>query len=249
MRRISKRAGSIAFVAALLLAGVAVAAQTATYKLSHPVAGKGTRVTLDVKGDDPAASGQVPRSIAIKGPRGMKVDPVAVAKLCSKADANADTCPAKSRIGGGSAVIYASGPGIGSGNHTATGDIFLTKPLKKGDVAGSELRFSYAGFTVHTVGRVFKISSGPYGVETLFDKLDSAAQVPPPYVVQLKSVHLTFGAHRKVKVKKNGKTKHVRHDLIRTPSKCSGTWPWAITVSYPSGHQNPITGSVGCTSH
>lgn len=220
-------------------------------KITNPVAGQATHVAIDVKGDDPAASGQIPRSIAVKAARGYRIDPLAVAELCTTADAESDSCSGKSRIGGGNAVINISGPFLPGKDYTATADLFLTKPRQRGDIAGLELRYSYDQFRVHAVGRVFRIAAGPLGVETLFDNLDSAAsQVPPGYTVTLKSVHLAFGAHHTIKKKrKHKKPKKVQHYLVHNPTRCGGSWPYEIVVSYRSGRRNVIDGSATCRLH
>jgi hypothetical protein len=244
--------GALAALVALGLgASVAFAVQTANVTLSKPVAGKATHITIDIKGEDPAAGGQVPRSIAVKAVRGLKVDSAAVAKLCSRSDAQSDNCPSESRIGGGNAVIYASGPFISPKDYTATADLFLAKPAQTGDIAGVVARFSLGGFSVHVIGRIIRIPSGPLGVETLFDKLDSQAKPPAGYTAKFKSLHLTFGAGRSVKKKSKKHKKHrkkVRHDLIRNPSTCGGSWPWEVLVRYPNAYQKVIDGSVACKS-
>jgi hypothetical protein len=247
--RIIRTAG-VALAVLALSAAVALAAATAKFSLTNPVAGQATKIVLDVKGDT-AATNKVPHSIALKAARGIKVDPVAVAKLCTKAQADSNACPPESRIGGGNAAIEASGPGLplGGGQYTATADLYLAKPQQHGDIAGVVARFSYGGLSLSAIGRVFRLASGPFGVETLFNDLDKTG-VPAGYSVKLKSVHLTYGAHRTVKKKrKHKKPKKVTHYLIRNPSTCPGTWPWQVTVTYPSGSPTVINGSVTCRSH
>jgi hypothetical protein len=242
------RAAGLALALLALPAALALAATTAKFSLTNPRAGQASKVVFDVKSD--ATTTQLPRSIALKAARGLKVDPVAVAKECTKSEADSGGCPAASRIGGGNAVIEANGPGLPpNGEYTATADLYLARPQKKGDIAGVVARFTYKGLSVHAIGRIFKIPTGPFGVQTGFGGLDQSL-LPPGYSAKLKTVHLVYGAHRTVKKKrKNKKPKKVTHYLIRNPSACAGSWPWEIVVTYPSGPPTVIDGSVSCRSH
>src|SRR5918912_2116648 len=82
---------------ALIAVPAAAAGAIATLTVNPNQAGKPSAVTLNV---NPPRANQNPRALTVRVVRGAKFDPRARAVKCTRQQANANNCPAKSRIGG-----------------------------------------------------------------------------------------------------------------------------------------------------
>ena len=242
MRRLALLTG----LATLALAAVAVAAgPIATLTVNPNTAGKPTTATLTV---NPPRAGQNPRSITLRVARGVKVDPRSRAVKCTKPQANSNSCPAGSRIGGGKSnvTVTSNTNAFPPQKVHITTDLYLMPPLQQGDLAGSvaHFRVDETGQQGHAFGRVTKIPQGKYGIQTRFAKLDTALTPPAGTKGHLDHLSLTFGAKRTVQ--KNGKP--VTYHLIRNPPTCPGTWPYQVTIGYATGGDVVVNKSGPCKS-
>jgi hypothetical protein len=163
-----------------------------------------------------------------------------------QAAANSNSCPAGSRIRGGTAkATVTSNTGAFPPQHiTITTDLYLMAPLQQGDIAGVAARFTVnaTGQQGHAFGRVTKIPQGKYGIQTRFVKLDTSLTPPAGTKAHLDRINLTFGAKRTVQ--KNGKP--VTYHLITNPQTCPGTWPYQVTLGYPTGSDVVVNKSGPC---
>jgi hypothetical protein len=254
MKAIARRAALTAAVVSATLAVPAVADQGNSVSLSPAVAGKGSTATLDVT--PPHHAGDTnPQSVVVRVARGFKFDPVAVSARCDQSHAKANTCPAKSKIGGGTADITVStSAGLNAEKLTAAVDMFVAPPPQAGDVSGVVVHFKepQTGQQGSVTGRIVKEASGQFGLDSRFDGLDQSFKPPAGFKVRLDHLHVTFGASRTVKktVKKHGKkkTKKVRHNLVTNAPTCSGSWPYEVQINW-SDQPFSSPGSVACSAH
>jgi hypothetical protein len=231
-----RRALLIALIASFALAAAALAAGSAKLTVSPNTAGAGSVATIDAV---PPNGSKNPRSVALKVVKGVKYDGRAAAKRCSDAQAKQNSCPAGSRIGGGTINVTAN-PG---GPVTVDVGLFLAPKRKAGDLAGivGIATVRATGQKGHALGRLFRINEGKLGLETLFGGLDKAVKPPPNIKVHVDHLRLHFGKHRQV----NGK----RVDLITNPSTCPDKgWPYAASVTYPDGTGKTFRHTVACVS-
>lgn len=241
-----RRTASLAVAAALTLGGVAAAAsQDATLSVSPNKAGKGTTATLDVH---PPKKGQDVSGLTVRAARGAKFDPRAVKVKCTAQQASSNSCPAKSRIGGGTVQATVSSAAFNSPVQVQV-DLYLAPPQHSGDKAGvvAHFKVSQTGQQGHVIGRVRTIASGLYGLETVFSGLDKALKPPAGFKAHTDSIHLSFGKHRTVTRRRNGKKRKVRINLLRNPKTCTGSWPYEVIIAYPSGAPVDVRSSGPCT--
>jgi hypothetical protein len=239
MRRLAL---SITAALALLLAVPALAKAPATLTVDPNVAGKGSKSTLDAYPPDPDRN---PRTVVLRVLKGVKIDTRAVAQKCTRQQANQESCPAKSRIGGGTAEAKVTIPGFPSSNVTIDVDLYLAKKEHDNDIAGVVLHAKepQSGEEGHAVGRIRKIDVGKFGVETRFEDLDKAVKPPPGVQAHVTHVHLTFGKSRKI-TKANGQV--VRVHLIRNPKSCDGDWEFQAILGYAGRGPVKHNGSTDC---
>jgi hypothetical protein len=243
VRRIALLAAVVSFA---LLAAAALAAPFATLTVNPSKAGKGSTATLDIK---PPKPNQNPRSITLRVVKGVKFDARAVAATCSPQQANANKCPAKSRIGGGTTdatVTSTSNPPLFPPTPaTVQVDLFLAPAPKPGDKAGvvAHFKVKQTGQEAHVTGRITPINAGNFGLKTSYDNLDTALKPPAGTKAHINHLHLTYGVHRTVQ--KNGK--NVTYNLITNPSSCNGKWPYDVTLGYRTSAAVVYAGSVACT--
>ena len=223
-------------------AAVALAAGSATLSVSPNTAGKGSTTTIVGTPPDPNRN---PDSLALRVVKGVKVDPRAVAAKCSKQQADSNNCPAKSRIGGGTANVTAK-VGAFTTHVTVNLDLYLAPPQKSGDIAGVVMHAKepQSGDEGHVTGRIHKIAIGRLGIETRFDNLDKAIKPPSGVKAHVDKVKLTFGKHRRIK--RHGK--RVKVFLIRNPKTCDKSWPYQILIGYPGSGDVSYSKSVTCKS-
>jgi hypothetical protein len=230
-----RRAVLIALVATLAFAAVALGAGSATLTVNPNKAGKGSVATIDAT---PPNGNKNPRSVALKVVKGAKFDGRAVPLRCSDAQAKQNSCPAGSRIGGGTIDATAT-PG---GPFTVNVALFLGHKRQSGDLAGvvGIATVNATGQKGHAFGRVLKIDQGKLGLETRFGGLDKALKPPANVKVHVDHLRLHFGKHRQL----NGK----RVDLTTNPKSCPAKgWPYAAVVTYPDGSGKTFRGSVACS--
>jgi hypothetical protein len=230
-----RRAVLTALVATLAFAAAALGAGSATLTVDPNEAGKGSVTTIDAT---PPNGSKNPSSVALKVVKGVKFDGRAAAKRCTDAQAKQNSCPAGSRIGGGTIDVTAT-PG---GPVTVNVGLFLGPKRQSGDLAGlvGIATVKTTGQKGHAFGRVLRIDEGKLGLESRFAGLDKALKPPAGFKVHVDHLRLHFGKHRQV----NGN----RVDLIRNPSTCgSKGWPYAAIVTYPDGTGKTFHGSVDCS--
>ena len=234
---------TLLLVLALAVVPAVAAAPVAKLTVDPNKAGAGVNaVTLDV---NPPRANQNPRTSALRVVRGVKFDPRARPVRCTKAQAEANSCPAKSRIGGGTARATVKSATTAPFEVTADINLYLMPPQQQGDLAGVAAHFKVRanGQEGHSIGRVTKLATGPYGIQTSFGQLD-AVKPPSGFTAHLDHMHLVFGASRTVTT--NGKT--VTYHLIRNPKTCDGSWEYQVRLGYPSGGPVVFNGSGPCTA-
>jgi hypothetical protein len=229
-----RRALLIAVVASLALAAVALAAGSAKLTVNPNTTSTGSVATIDAV---PPNGSKNPRSVALKVVKGVKFDGRAAARRCSDAQAKQNSCPAGSRIGGGTIDVTAN-PG---GPVTVDVSLFLGPKRKAGDLAGlvGIATVKATGQKGHAFGRLFRINEGKLGLETFFGGLDKAVKPPPNIKIHVDHLRLHFGKHRQV----NGN----RVDLVTNPGTCPDKgWPYAASVTYPDGTGKTFRHAVDC---
>ena len=214
-------------------------------------AGKGAKLVVDLT--PPADQKESPTSATLAVARGFRFDRRARKRRCTPAQASDFDCPAKSRVGGGSAQITATGllvPGR-SQVYTATIKAFLAKPFEAGDKAGIVIEVYEPKTGVHrsSTARVVKLGpGGDFGYEVRFEDLPAPPALPIGIVVTIDRIELRIGAKRKVKKRKRGGGfRRIRRHLIRNPKTCAGSWPYELRLTFPSGEQT-YAGSLKCSS-
>ena len=168
--------------------------------------------------------------------RGYRFDPRAVSETCTLARAKAATCPAASKIGGGTGQVTVF-PASGPPQELALGiEFFMTARQGRHDLAGLVLAAHEptSGLTFNLVGRMVRVHRGRYGLELRF--ADTAAELPSNITVQLHRVNVRFGAQRSVRVGAGRHRRRVTYHLLTNPPTCGRHgWPFLLTVSYTTG--------------
>lgn len=237
---------SLLFLLTFLVAfGVvpALAKSPAVLTVDPNQAGKGSTATLDLYPPDPERD---PRSLVLKVVRGVKVDPRAVAAKCSKQQAANESCPAKSRIGGGSADVTATVGALPPQQVKVDIDLYLAPPPKAGDRAGVVVHAKepQSGQEGHVTGRITPIGQGKFGLQTSFSDFDKAFKPPNGVKTHVDHMKISFGKHRTI-TNKNGKK--VRVDLIRNPKTCDGSWDYRVVIGYAGRPAYTVDDSTPCT--
>jgi hypothetical protein len=230
-----RRTVLVALVSLLAFAAVAFAAGSAKLTVEPNEVGKGSVATLEAT---PPDGDKNPSSLALKVVKGVKFNGKAVATRCTKAQANQNSCPADSRIGGGRIDVTAT-PG---GAVVVDVALFLAPKQKPADLAGvvAIATVRATGQKGHAIGRIRRIDQGNLGLETRFDNLNNALKPPAGFKVHVDHLKMRFGKHRTV----NGK----RVDLITNPSTCGEKgWPYRAIVTYPDGTGKTFRGSITCS--
>jgi hypothetical protein len=214
-------------------------------KLVPDVAGKPSRLEVDVSPQQVGAPSEPAQSVVLAIARGFVIDP--------------------RRVGRGTVEGNASGllvPG-GSQDFTATIDLFIAGPPQPGDIAGLVAQASEprTGLRGTATGRLVRVAQGAFGTELRFDQLPGVQRPPPGVTITVKRVRLAIGASRRVRkvrikkrrvrtrrgtvVRRRRLVKRIRYHLIRNPRTCAGSWPYQVRVGFPSGEQ-VRDGSVPC---
>ena len=260
--------------AAALLVGAALAVPPgatadvtgdAKVNLSPAVADKASRLSVTASGQATTNGEQAPNSISVSVARGFRVDPRAVSETCSDEQRKALNCPAASRVGTGSAEGSANFIGQTFAFKAAI-EAFLMHPIRSGDLAGLAVvvREQNTGRQGSGRGRIIDLgkAGGQYGVELRFEELGTQ-QLPIGASAKLDRFELSVGAdrtvRRKITVRKRVKTRRGkrirrkrvvrkrRHDLIRNPEACTGSWPYQVRATFPSAPEQVRDGSVPCS--
>ncbi len=219
----ARRLIAAAAATAAISVGIAAAAPTApksALRLMPNIAGRGTTLKVDVDPRAADAPDETARELAVSFQRGFGFDARAVKGRCSADQAEANTCPANSRIGSGTANgTYTLG--AANGTFTATIDVFLADPLRASDAAGLvvSVREPQSGFDGSATGRVVRHRHGRFGYEERFD-LSGTAEPPAGATIEVQRVRLRLGASRR------------GHDLITNPSTCDGEYLVRLTARY-----------------
>jgi hypothetical protein len=215
--------------------------------------------TLSVlaQGPFPGASG-LPSSVALFAQRGFKSDPRSVKAKCTAQQATSNQCPAGSKIGSGSASAHVvTNVGVGNGDYTVPFLLFLGPAQQSGDMASvvfqGSVTLPLVGMQrLSTVGRLFKVAHGKYGLELLFANFPTIT-LPPGVTATITLNQLSFSAYasRVVKVKKKHKKVKVRYSLITNPPKCgkSKTWAAKVLVNFANGGSLTKTPTAPCRTH
>lgn len=249
-------------VLVLALAGSARAQDTtisATLTPNAPAAG--TTLHVGVDGAAPELAGALPESLTIGLQRGFQLDLVAVGARCDANHAPIGDCPEASRIGSGRALARASG--LLNADIPATIAIFLADPVQAGDLASVVLRVDAAGQSRAVRARLVRLATGPFGYELRATGFAAAIPTLPGVVFSLRFLTLDITARRsvtttvikRVRVTRDGKRvtvrrkvkRKVRHDLIRNPKTCAGSWSARVTVRI-SGTDRPRDLAIPCTA-
>jgi hypothetical protein len=244
-------------VLAIVLATMAAVASAATaqtpgltIRLDPNLIGRPSSLLVEAEGQSGQTDGRVPRSVVLSVQRGFVIDPRSRAARCSPRQARNFNCPRASRIGGGQAVVTASGaiiPG-GSQDFTASIDLFLAPPPRNHDVAGLVVAIEEptTGQRGTATGRIVRRGSGPYGYELRFEDLGAGQAPPPGITIELKRLDLRTGARRSVVVGRGDNRHRVTYSLITNPSACDGTWNGHAVLSFSDGSSEERGLSAAC---
>jgi hypothetical protein len=229
----------------LMLAGTARAQDTTISSSLIPnTPGAGSKLHVAVSGAAPELTGALPESLTLGLQRGFKLDVATIATRCDANHAPIGDCPAASRVGSGSALVHASG--FVNADIPATIAVFLADPVQAGDLASVVLRVDAVGQSRTVRARLLALPSGPIGYELRAAGFAAAIPAIPGVTVELRGLVLDIGVRRnitttvikRVKVTRNGKRvtvrrkvkRKVRHDLIRNPKTCAGSWVARVTL-------------------
>ena len=251
-----------AVAAAFPLAAPAPAQTPQPYVAVVPnVAGKASELRVDLR-PDPAQSSQArnAQEIVLAVARGFRTDPRSRRARCSEAQAREFRCPEDSRIGYGQAEGTASGTLLPAGGQrfTASIDVFLAPPPRRGDVAGVVVQFRepQSGARGQARGRIVRVRSALFGSEVRFEELGGATPQFPGITVTVERIRVQVGARRTVRrtrtVRRGGRrvrvVRRVRYSLITNPPTCrAGGWPYEVRIRYPD-RQDTRAGSLECSS-
>lgn len=206
-------------------AGAAAAATSGTVSAGVSPARPNSASTLRVSAHG-AFPGQ-PSSLTVTLQPGFKASARAVPILCGPAQEARGSCPAGSKVGGGSAAVTAQLGGF-TVPDTLSLSAYLGVPVARGDIASVMIAGtdSYLHASAHATGRLFKTRGG---LELRFSQLPHFPTQGA--TITLNSLSLTAHATRTVG---RGKRRH-RYSLITNPPRCrSGRWNGTVSVSFQS---------------
>ena len=236
------------FVTAVLVLALAGSARAQDTLISASLAPNapavGTTLHVGVDGAAPELAGALPESLIVHLQRGFALDLVAVRSRCDASRAPIGDCPEASRIGSGQALARATG--LLNSDIPATIAIFLADRVQAGDLASVVLRVDAGGSSRAVRARLIALRTGPFGYELRATGFAAAIPTFPGVVFSLRFLTLDITARRtvtttvtkRVRVTRNGKRvtvkrkvkRKVRHDLIRNPKTCAGSWGARVTV-------------------
>lgn len=249
---------------ALALAFAASArAQDATISaaLAPATPGAGSKLHVEVGGAAPELpGGALPESLTLGLQRGFALDVGTVRTRCDADHAPTGDCPAASRIGGGHALVHASG--LLNTDVPAAIAIFLAEGVRAGDLASVVMRIDAGGGSRALRARLVVPATGPFGYELRATGFAAAIPTFPGVLFELRTLALDLGVRRtiattvvkRVRVTRNGKRvtvrrkvkRKVRHDLIRNPRACAGSWTARVTIRI-AGVDRPRDVAIPCS--
>jgi hypothetical protein len=238
----------IIFVTTVLVLALAATARaqdaTISASLSPNTPAAGSKLHVSVGGAAPELSGALPESLTLGLQRGFRLDVATIAQRCDATHAPTGDCPAASRIGSGQALVHLSG--LLTADVPASIAIFLADPVDAGDLASVVLRVDVGGQSRAVRARLVALPAGPFGYELRAAGFAAAVPTIAGVVFELRSLVLDLGVRRnitttvtkRVRTTRNGKRvtvkrrvkRKVRHDLIRNPKTCAGSWVARVTV-------------------
>ena len=230
----------------LLVLAASAPAQGATISaaLQPNTANSGSTLHVGVSGAAPELAGVVPESLTLGLQRGFAVDLVAFSKRCDPNHASIGDCPAASRIGGGHALVHASG--LLTADVSAGLVMFLAEPIEAKDLASVVMRVDVGSRSRALRARLVAPAGGPFGYELRIVGVAATLPTIPGVVLSLRSLVLDLGARRTVtkivrkrtRVTRKGKRvtvtrtvkRKVRRNLMRNPTTCAGSWGVRVTI-------------------
>ncbi len=223
----------VGLIAALVTAVVAQAdvLPPGSFRALPETAGAPSTVRVNASFDQPAGAELHGYNVYIA--RGFIFDSRAAARRCTPRQARSASCPASSRIGGGSGQVL-----VGSTSRTRVSvpiAFYLMRPQRPGDIAGLVLAVRQAGIGFALLGRLVHVRHGIYGLELRF--ANTARELPAGIPVQLRHVHVGFGTQRTVRLD-HGKAARTTYHLLKNPRSCPRRgWPFLLTVGYSTGNE------------
>jgi hypothetical protein len=213
-------------------------------KLSPNRPSAASTLSVTASGPFPQASGQL-RSVELDAQRGFASSARSVASLCTAGRAADGACPAKSRVGGGSAEVTGTFAGMAH-QDTLTFSLFLGAPQERRDIAAVVISGTDSLFhqSFHASGRLFKATDG--SLELLFDHLPSYS-LPPGTTVTLDRLSFTAHAVRTVRTRHGGHTRRTRYSLITNPPTCPGAWTSRLVLAFSDGSSQAQALSAPCS--
>lgn len=232
-------------VIALLLVSAASAAGI-TVTLSPDTTGAHSTLHVSAQGSPSQSSSSLPKSVALLIARGFRVDPRATKRKCRSAGSS--PCPARSTIGSGQAIVHVStSVGYGSGDYNVAFKLFLGPPRQSGDIASVVMQGSTAGNSFTTVGRLFKVASGPYGLELEIDVPQEHAPSGITISGYLKQLTMTVGTARKVTSHHGARKRSHVYALITNARTCTGgSWPGELVENFSDGSSQSLSFAAPC---
>src|SRR5688500_7821342 len=101
---------ALGLLAALLIASVAPAQPAGlVIRLDPNLVSRPSALEIEANPQSGQSDGRVPKSAVLSIQRGFKLDPRSRAERCSARRAESFNCPRASRIGGGQAIVTATG--------------------------------------------------------------------------------------------------------------------------------------------
>jgi hypothetical protein len=229
---------------ALAVAAVALASpqfqQTANIKLSTAKTNKSAGVNANLAATDPGA--QPPGNIkpatkvTITLPGGTKTDTTAVKTLCTDAQLNSFTCPAASKIGGGTATanaVAANGTVLAS-NVQNTVTAFAMKSAVGFIIQGQTLQV-----TLPLKSQLTKSGKLTTDLTKVPSPIPGGRVVLTSFNVKLNKKSRTVGKGKKKKTK----------TLVKTPKKCpKAGWKTKAVFEYATTNTDPTTTTATVTT-
>jgi hypothetical protein len=224
---------TLPFTLLLFIAIAAPAAGQGTATATPNTVKSGTALHTELDATQPPVSGRLPTQTVLSVQQGFRLDPAAVAKRCSRSQAGADKCPAKSKIGSAQVVAAYSGT-----DFTVPIALYLAKPQQTGDLAGFAAVATIFGSEYAVMGRVVRAADGGLSVILPTPGGDLSS------FVTFKSFRSDIAATRVIRKHKKRK----RHWLIRTPSTCTGTWASSALLTFGDGSTAEVPAPIACVS-
>ena len=242
----SLRMGSLLAAAAVCAACASIAAAayegSATITLTPDRAGSASSLSVSAHG--PFGSQGAPTAIRLLAAPGFASSARSVARLCTAAEENADSCPAASRIGSGSAVATGTLATTSVQDHISF-IMYLGSPLVSGDIASIHITGSDTALhqSARATGRLLQAGGR---LEILFKPLPQFTP-PPGTRVTLDSLSLQAGASRTVLAGAGARRRRTTFSLITNPRRCPRAgWSSTLVVSFASGDDTVRTLNAPC---